>query len=131
MSIETGILIRAEIDGRWGPVDIGDDQLPVDQLVNWLRSKGGANPFAENLMLMFLGRPQTAHEVPFYIESADANYRTTKGSMRTWAEETGIYLQVIPPGDHMVTLHIPKKDARVYNGMMGLIRSIQVHNEEL
>ena len=54
--METGIYIRAEIDGKWESVDIGDERLPNEQVLAWLRSRGGDNILAENTVLLLLGR---------------------------------------------------------------------------
>lgn len=57
--IETGIHIRAQINGHWNSVDIGDPDLTDEQLLAWLR----ANPerrTAERVVLLLLGRDQNA-----------------------------------------------------------------------
>lgn len=58
MYIETGIYIRAMINGKWESVDIGDDRLSDKEVLKWLRSRGGSNPWAENVVLLLLGREQ-------------------------------------------------------------------------
>ena len=57
--MNTGIFIRAEIDGKWKSVDIGDSQLPNTEVVKWLRSRGGDNRLAERCVMILLGRDQT------------------------------------------------------------------------
>lgn len=54
--METGIYIRAQIDGRWENVDIGDPRVPDERIMEWLRSRGGSNPWAEKVVMMLLGR---------------------------------------------------------------------------
>ena len=54
--MNTGIYIRAEIDGKWDSVDIGDERLSNVQVLEWLRSRGGSNPWAESCVLLLLGR---------------------------------------------------------------------------
>ncbi len=34
--IDTGIFIRAQIEGRWQSLDIGDPRLTAEQLLRWL-----------------------------------------------------------------------------------------------
>lgn len=48
-----GIPIRASLDGRHGTYDIG--QLSKQSLLEWLRSRGGDNPWAEDLIGILLG----------------------------------------------------------------------------
>ena len=131
--METGILIRAKINDKWDAYDIADSRLPSEKIIEWLRSKGGANPFAENLLLMFLGREQVAHEVKNYIDSADAQYFAKRGNIRTWGNDNGINLQINPKNGNPATITVVKNPshARVYNAMMHLIKSIQVHNDEI
>lgn len=53
----TGILVRAQApDGSWMNADIG--QLDRESLHRWLRSRGGRNLWAENVVLMILGHEQ-------------------------------------------------------------------------
>jgi hypothetical protein len=55
---ETGILVRAKNAwGLWEAVDIA--HLSLDSLYEWLRSRGGDNPWAENTVAILLG-----HEIP-------------------------------------------------------------------
>jgi hypothetical protein len=56
--METGIFIRAQIDGRWDSVDIGDPRLHDIEVFKWLRSRGGENEFAERCVMTLLGRDQ-------------------------------------------------------------------------
>ena len=49
----TGIWIRAEHDGRWDNHDIA--ALDADSLLAWLKSRGGDNPIAENMVGHLLG----------------------------------------------------------------------------
>ena len=50
---ETGIFDRAMREGRPGSYDIAT--LDRDSLFRWLRSRGGANPWAENVVATLLG----------------------------------------------------------------------------
>ena len=51
---ETGIYVRAQdINGKWISCDIAD--LTRDSLFQWLRSRGGENPYAENVVGLLLG----------------------------------------------------------------------------
>jgi hypothetical protein len=53
----TGIYVRAMgADGRWDSFDIS--QLDRDSLHEWLRSRGGENLWAENVVLTLLGHEQ-------------------------------------------------------------------------
>ena len=53
LSEATGIYIRAQRpDGRFDSVDIG--VLTKDSLLDWLRSRGGSNPWAENTIGILL-----------------------------------------------------------------------------
>jgi len=50
----TGIYVRAQLtDESWESVDIAE--LDSTSLLLWLRSRGGANPFAENVVGILLG----------------------------------------------------------------------------
>ena len=37
--LATGIYIRAEIDGHWVSIDIGDPELNAEQLLRWFASR--------------------------------------------------------------------------------------------
>jgi hypothetical protein len=51
---ETGVFVRAKnSDGRWDSVDIA--YLDKSSLLSWLRSRGGNNPWAENVVGILLG----------------------------------------------------------------------------
>lgn len=55
----TGIYVRAQrTDGRWDSADIAE--LDADSLLTWLRSRGGDNPRAEQVVLILLGHPRLA-----------------------------------------------------------------------
>ena len=56
--IETGIFIRVQVDGKWGAYDIGDEAVSDEQVLEWLRSRGGSNPWAEGTVMLLLGRRQ-------------------------------------------------------------------------
>jgi hypothetical protein len=49
----TGIYVRALRDNIPGSYDIAT--LDRDSLFRWLRSRGGANPWAENVVAVLLG----------------------------------------------------------------------------
>lgn len=49
----TGILVRALVDGKPASVDIAC--LDKDSLHDWLRSRGGKNDWAEQVVLRLLG----------------------------------------------------------------------------
>lgn len=49
----TGLYVRAKRDGKWDSVDI--IELDTDSLYTWLRSRGGDNPWAENVVALILG----------------------------------------------------------------------------
>lgn len=55
----TGIYVRAQRpDGTWDDADIAE--LDADSLLTWLRSRGGSNPWAEQVVLILLGHPRLA-----------------------------------------------------------------------
>lgn len=58
--MNTGIFIREKVNGEWGSFDIGDPNLSDNQVLEWLRSRGGCNPWAENCVLSLIGRKQIA-----------------------------------------------------------------------
>lgn len=58
--METNIYIREQVNGKWGAYDIGDSRLTDDQVLAWLRSRDGYNPWAENTVLTLLGRKPIA-----------------------------------------------------------------------
>lgn len=49
----TGIFVRAIFDGQWGSYDIAT--LKREGLIDWLRSRGGRNDWAENVVALLLG----------------------------------------------------------------------------
>lgn len=54
--MKTGIYIRAQIDRHWENIDISDSRVPDERIFEWLRSRGGCNPWAERVVMMLLGR---------------------------------------------------------------------------
>ncbi len=55
----TGIYVRAlGLDSRWGSHDIAE--LDAPSLLAWLRSRGGSNPWAENVVGILLGHGHIA-----------------------------------------------------------------------
>lgn len=51
----TGILVRARHDDRWVNADIAE--LDETSLTRWLKSRGGDNPWAEQVVRILLGHP--------------------------------------------------------------------------
>ena len=50
----TGVYVRAQFsDGKWGSVDIAI--LTKESLLSWLKSRGGDNPWAEDVVGILLG----------------------------------------------------------------------------
>lgn len=50
----TGIFVRAQHEtGKWESVDIV--LLTKDSLLEWLKSRGGSNPYAEDVVGILLG----------------------------------------------------------------------------
>ena len=49
----TGIYVRAQRDGKWVNADIAE--LDKASLNQWLRSRGGDNPWAESVVEILLG----------------------------------------------------------------------------
>lgn len=55
--VPSGIYVRAlDNNGRWEAVDIC--RLDAASLLLWLRSRGGYNPWAENVVGILLGHKQ-------------------------------------------------------------------------
>jgi hypothetical protein len=51
---DTGIYVRAQLpDGKWVAADVAT--LDKDSLCRWLRSRGGANRWAEDVVGILLG----------------------------------------------------------------------------
>ena len=50
---ETGIFVRAKDGDRWTSVDIAD--LEKDSLLEWLKSRGGDNRWAEDVCGILMG----------------------------------------------------------------------------
>ncbi len=50
---ETGIFVRAKLNDKWGSHDIA--HLKPESLLVWLRSRGGENVWAENVVFLLLG----------------------------------------------------------------------------
>lgn len=60
-SIATGILVRAQDEnGVWQNADISE--LTKESLLEWLRSRGGKNPWAENVIGLLLGHGNLVEE---------------------------------------------------------------------
>lgn len=57
----TGIYVRALSLGQWSSVDIA--ALDARSLLQWLRSRGGDNPYAENTVGILLGHGPLHKEV--------------------------------------------------------------------
>lgn len=75
----TGIYVRAQRpDGTWDNADIAE--LDADSLLTWLRSRGGSNPWAEQVVLILLGHPRLAElrDAPHDTEPEDE--REDKGA---------------------------------------------------
>lgn len=53
VQFQTGIFVRAKIEGKWANVDIG--QLTRDSLLAWLRTDGVPDTLAEKAVLILLG----------------------------------------------------------------------------
>ena len=51
--LSTGIFVRALNNGHWESVDIA--HLTKESLLSWLKSRGGDNPYAENVVGVLLG----------------------------------------------------------------------------
>ncbi len=52
--VETGVYVRAKLpNGKWDSVDVS--LLTASSLLRWLRSRGGDNPLAEDLVGIVLG----------------------------------------------------------------------------
>jgi hypothetical protein len=126
VAVDTGIYIKTE---ELGVVDIGDDNVPSEVVTNWLRSRGGYNPFAENLLLAFISKEQTAHKVAFTVDVGEATYQHASEHMQLIAHDEGITLLTSCAGD-TTSCDVPVDDVRVYNALILLIRAIQVHYEE-
>ncbi len=58
--MKTGIFIRAEVNGVWDSVDIGDKRIPDSTVIKWLRSRGEKNEWAERCVMILLERDQDA-----------------------------------------------------------------------
>ncbi len=54
--MNTGIFIRAEVNGKYDSYDIADKAITDRQLLDWLRSRGGKNEFAERCVMILLNR---------------------------------------------------------------------------
>jgi hypothetical protein len=64
---ETGIFIRAKTDaGRWVTCDISE--LDKSSLLSWLRSRGGDNVWAENVVGILLGFGNLHDKLPDIIQ---------------------------------------------------------------
>lgn len=51
--INTGLFIRAKMDGKWDSYDVFC--LTKESLLDWLRSRGQENTWAENVVGILLG----------------------------------------------------------------------------
>lgn len=59
----TDIIIRAEVDGKWGDYDIGDPKLSNEQILDWLNKQAeGLGPdFYKRVILTLLNRQSWAN----------------------------------------------------------------------
>ena len=65
---ETGIYVRAKnLYDKWDSIDIA--HLTRASLLDWLRSRGGENQWAENTVLLLLAHPTT--EGPHQVVTED------------------------------------------------------------
>ena len=126
---ESGVLIRVNIDGKWQAVDIADPILTPEEVTLWLRSRGGYNPFCENLLLAFINKDQVAHKEPFTIEVGEATYEHQGNHMSVTCHEEGMTVMTACGGD-ATSCDVPITDPRIYNALMLLISGIQVHYAE-
>lgn len=60
--MQTGIYIRAMVGVSMKDLDIGDPELPDDEVVKWLREHQTESGFMERLVLILLGRPKPVIE---------------------------------------------------------------------
>ena len=67
---QTGIFIRAKHNDNWGNYDIY--QLTPESLLDFLRSRGGENRWAEGTVFALLGK-QWPTEVDDYLRSISDN----------------------------------------------------------
>lgn len=55
--METGIYIRAEVNGKWGSYDIGDPAISDQVVLRWLRESSIEDgKFYPRLVMVLLGR---------------------------------------------------------------------------
>ena len=127
--METGIMIRAMIAGEWRSVDIGNDAVSTSDIVRWLRSRGGHNPWAENAFLLLLGREEIAQNMPVWAENGEAVYRDGSNYLMLAAHKTGIRVSVFSDIVRQ-TIDVTTGHPRVYNALIQLILGIQVHDVE-
>ena len=65
---ETGMYVRAiDACGRWRTTDIS--HLRAESIVQWLRSRGGRNEWAETVVLNLLG-----HEITLENQTNEPNH---------------------------------------------------------
>ena len=74
----TGLYIRAKIAGQWQSVDIADERVSKADLLGWLRSRGGANRYAENVVGILLGRG------PLHVEGKNGD-STARGQLEMFS----------------------------------------------
>jgi hypothetical protein len=66
----TGLYIRAlGVDGKWITADIC--MLDKESLLRWLRSRGGDNPWAEDVVGILLGHGHLHHYANSYETESD------------------------------------------------------------
>lgn len=127
--MDTGIMIRAMIAGEWRSVDVGDPAVLTADIVRWLRSRGGHNPWAENAFLLMLGREEIAQNMPVWAENGSAVYRNGADYLMLEAHEKGMRLSVFG-GIVRQTIDVTINNPRVYNALIQLLLGIQVHDAE-
>lgn len=125
--IQTGIYIGTSIDGQPGPTfDIGDPQLPNEAVVGWLRHRGGWNIFAENLVLMFLGREQNADKIPVYIDAGRYIYKGVGRDLSIVPGTEGLTININTVLKQHLHVVVKKEDAHVFNAVLLLALAMRV-----
>lgn len=60
--METGIYIRVQVDGSFHSIDIGDPDLPMEDIIHWMSKTDGQLLFYHRLIFTLLGRRKEFEE---------------------------------------------------------------------
>lgn len=108
---KTGIFVRAQDeDGKWHSTDIVN--LDAESLLEWLRSRGGQNVWAEETVGILLGHPHSLHTET--VQATDTPPRAVKPVASNFIDDIHQMLEA-----YVLTVPFPCKRTGVHMYPMG------------